>query len=631
MIDQLPRRGEVATEFRSLASNVSDEVFSSVFPNIYRLLTENQERSEKTFSESISGTRSIELQVDKIDNSLNEMNFELEKLKRYQNASLDLLENLKDTVNDASGPGALLGKLIGKIFQGARKAAAKKDAKKVDKEKQKEKFRNKFRTKNKLLNAILMVLDVYQILSDLQPEIEKIEKIPEKKNTKNKNVLNFLEKNTTSSENILPSDKLISDNTKPDLKPMAPILSAVNIGSKNPATIMDDDVTAAKDIIFGARKMKFVGENLSFINIPGIEGEGKGKILSSQNKQQNKTSSNVENLKKKNEESASSGGGTTPGSTEGGGSTPSSSGGGSTGVGGGSPSTTGTTGSGINFGETPKGPPFSGSQDEAFKKIEEAAKAAGSTDPRLTASIAMLESGYLTSRMARGNNPFGQTITRSQIGSDGIVGGTVGADGQLHAVYDSLESAVRHHVRKWGGRYSADAKDSLRNLVAGGYNTVNPNWAPSIYSIYQKGGGRANADAVTNQNTQQPAPQNQQAVLERSNPEQPNPQNQQSIPNETSQRNNQEQTNSQNQQAVPVETPPRTPGQELRRSSANAVSIRIENPEESAQRLQQLITNNNQTNIINNQYQSTTTTNGSPATAEVSSRERILQQFSQEP
>lgn len=604
MIDQLPRRGEVATEFRSLASNVSDEVFSSVFPNIYRLLKDNQEMSEKAFSESISGARSIELQVNNIDNSLNEMNFELEKLKNYQNASLNLLEGLKDSVDGAPGPGALLGKLIGKIFQGARKAAAKKDAKKVDKAKEKEKFRKKFRTKNKLLNAILTVLDVYQILSDLQPEIEKIEKIPEKKNTKNKNVLNFLEKNTTSSDSILPSNKLISDNTKPDLKQTAPVLSAVNIGSKNPGAVMDDDVTAAKDIIFGVRKMKFVGDRVFFTNIIGVGTDKNGKLTPfKEPKQENRTSANIEELKKKSEGTTGEGSGqTTPGSGEaGGGSTPSSGGGGSTGSGSG-----GSTGGGgeIKFNEGPQGPAFTGSQQEAFKKIEDAARAAGSPDPKVTASIAMLESGYLTSRMARGNNPFGQTITRSQIGSNGIVGGTVGADGQLHAIYDSLESAVKHHVSKWGGRYKGDAKETLRNLVGGGYNTVNPAWAPSVYSIYRRNAGSEGPVAQNDNRSGAPSsmPPQQDTAAAATTAEQP--------------------------AISPVLSPQSTTGTRLNGASASLTSTPRENAEETRERLQQIITNNNNQTTINRQSQTVVTRDGSPAVAEVSVRQRLIESFS---
>lgn len=133
--------------------------------------------------------------------------------------------------------------------------------------------------------------------------------------------------------------------------------------------------------------------------------------------------------------------------------------------------------------------PFTGSQQEAFNKVYQAAVEAGSPDPRLTASIAMLESGWMKSSMTgRANNPFGQTITRSQIGTNGIVDGTVGADGQLHAVYPDLKSAMAHHLKKWGHLYVAnDPQKSLANLrYRGGYNTENPAWAGQIGSIYKR-------------------------------------------------------------------------------------------------------------------------------------------------
>lgn len=133
---------------------------------------------------------------------------------------------------------------------------------------------------------------------------------------------------------------------------------------------------------------------------------------------------------------------------------------------------------------------FSGSNREAFTKIEEAAAKAGSPDPKMTASIAMLESGWLGSSMTqRANNPFGQTITQSQIGSNGIVDGTVGADGQLHAVYESLDAAVAHHLKRWGDKYTNDPDQTLNNLVSGGYNVVNPQWSGSVKSIYMGSSG----------------------------------------------------------------------------------------------------------------------------------------------
>lgn len=135
---------------------------------------------------------------------------------------------------------------------------------------------------------------------------------------------------------------------------------------------------------------------------------------------------------------------------------------------------------------------FKGGQAEAYALARSLAAKAGSPDPDLTASIVMLESGWLKSSMIRrANNPSGQTINRGQIGKEGIIGGTVGGDGQLHAVYVNLEAAFAHHVRRWKSRYVAnDVLTSTRNLVAGGYNTVNPAWASHVQNTYRKWSGK---------------------------------------------------------------------------------------------------------------------------------------------
>lgn len=125
---------------------------------------------------------------------------------------------------------------------------------------------------------------------------------------------------------------------------------------------------------------------------------------------------------------------------------------------------------------------------EDYNSLVSAAKEAGSPWPEMTAAIASLESNYGKSSMAkRANNLFGQTITKKQIGSDGITGATKGADGQDHAVYDSPASSVKHHAKRWGQHYVKDDPDStLKNLVKAGYNTVDPKWSGSIKSIYNK-------------------------------------------------------------------------------------------------------------------------------------------------
>lgn len=140
---------------------------------------------------------------------------------------------------------------------------------------------------------------------------------------------------------------------------------------------------------------------------------------------------------------------------------------------------------------------------QAFQIIEKAAIVAGSPDPKLTAAISMFESAWLTSNFYKqGYNAFGQTITKNQIGTKGIVGELPGADSQPHAKYDSLISAVKHHLEKWGKYYVFEnAEQSTRNLVQAGYNTVNPEWASIVNTIYNK---RKNLAPPTQQNQQTP-------------------------------------------------------------------------------------------------------------------------------
>jgi len=140
---------------------------------------------------------------------------------------------------------------------------------------------------------------------------------------------------------------------------------------------------------------------------------------------------------------------------------------------------------------------------QAFQTIEKAAIAANSPDPKLTAAISMLESSWLTSNFYKqGYNAFGQTITKNQINTKGIVGELPGADNQPHAKYDSLESAVKHHLEKWSKYYVPEnAEQSTKNLIQAGYNTVNPEWDNIINIIYNK---RKNLAPPTQQ-TQSPS------------------------------------------------------------------------------------------------------------------------------
>ena len=127
-------------------------------------------------------------------------------------------------------------------------------------------------------------------------------------------------------------------------------------------------------------------------------------------------------------------------------------------------------------------------QEAAFEKIVKLAIQLGSPDPKLTAAIAMNESRWLTSELyIKGNNPFGQTTTEAQVNSNevGIVGLIV-ADGDKIAKYNSLESAVKHHLKLWGKYYEkGNAETSTQKLVAAGYNTASSQlWIENITKIY---------------------------------------------------------------------------------------------------------------------------------------------------
>jgi hypothetical protein len=158
----------------------------------------------------------------------------------------------------------------------------------------------------------------------------------------------------------------------------------------------------------------------------------------------------------------------------------------------------------------------------AWTKIERLAAAAGSSDPKITAAIAMNESGWLSSSYYKnGNNIFGQTILPSQIGTNGIVGRIdVNVSRKyIFAKYDSLESAVKHHLKKWQQYYvPGNIEQTTYALVQAGYNTVDAPWAKVINTIYNK---RKNLSSIppTNAQTSQPSvavplnPQNFNAVL----------------------------------------------------------------------------------------------------------------------
>lgn len=126
-----------------------------------------------------------------------------------------------------------------------------------------------------------------------------------------------------------------------------------------------------------------------------------------------------------------------------------------------------------------------GSNAQAYALVRAAAVRAGSPNPDLTASIAMMESGWLKRGIyTKGtNNPFGQT----GVGSQGYV---VGGDGQKHKSYATLDEAVQDHLKRWGSYYQGDPQETLRGLVKGNYNSVDPSWSSKIMSIYSTQSGQ---------------------------------------------------------------------------------------------------------------------------------------------
>lgn len=131
-------------------------------------------------------------------------------------------------------------------------------------------------------------------------------------------------------------------------------------------------------------------------------------------------------------------------------------------------------------GVTPMGPATT-DQQQAYKTVYDAAVKAGSPDPDMSASIAMLESGWLNPNLTSsrynqsgGTNPFGQTGT----GTKGSVNG--------FAVYNSLEEGVANHVKLWAKYYGATPEETVKKMRDAGYNQEGGGgpWMRKVLSIY---------------------------------------------------------------------------------------------------------------------------------------------------
>lgn len=119
--------------------------------------------------------------------------------------------------------------------------------------------------------------------------------------------------------------------------------------------------------------------------------------------------------------------------------------------------------------------PLNMTQKQAFSTIYELAKRHKASMPELVAAMAMNESGYLTSLLAREyNNPFGQTGSGTK-GSTRIPGNS-----RTFAVYNSLSDAVKFHVEKWNN-------DSSYGKGAGSYSSP-VEGLRAILPIYDPGG-----------------------------------------------------------------------------------------------------------------------------------------------
>jgi murein DD-endopeptidase MepM/ murein hydrolase activator NlpD len=127
----------------------------------------------------------------------------------------------------------------------------------------------------------------------------------------------------------------------------------------------------------------------------------------------------------------------------------------------------------------PGGDPLTQDQQEAFEKIKKIAERLGSPNPSVTAAIAMHESGYLKSVLARqNNNPFGQTDGRGGF-----------------QIYRSLDEAVEYHINRWKSSYIGNTPQEIIESIRlgkgkgapGAYNVEDPNWAQKVLRAYQSG------------------------------------------------------------------------------------------------------------------------------------------------
>ena len=117
--------------------------------------------------------------------------------------------------------------------------------------------------------------------------------------------------------------------------------------------------------------------------------------------------------------------------------------------------------------------PLNMTQKQAFATIYELAKKHNAAMPELVAAMAMNESGYLSSLLARQyNNPFGQTGVGTK-GSTRIPGNS-----RTFAVYNSLSDAVKFHVEKWNNDSSYGKGAGTYANAVEGLKAILPTYDP---------------------------------------------------------------------------------------------------------------------------------------------------------
>ena len=124
------------------------------------------------------------------------------------------------------------------------------------------------------------------------------------------------------------------------------------------------------------------------------------------------------------------------------------------------------------------------SQQQAFKQVYDiAARVGGANFPEVVAAQAMHETGYLANPNSvyfktGKTNAFGQTINASEVGTNGIVDKIYFRD-RYWAVYDSLESSVKHNIKLWHNVNTNSGNYNAFSTPLEGIASVAPAYSPN--------------------------------------------------------------------------------------------------------------------------------------------------------